>query len=162
MRKIFLVLAVAVGLFAVGCDDDFTPPVQLSTSFYDTYPNAVDVEWEWKRGRKYRVAEFKLNGMDCEAWYTKDDVWVLTEYEMHYGDLPQAVRTSFEEGYGAQTPVDSVYRIERSKGDTYYTIECEVIVNGFDTDIFLTYSADGTLLHDWVEVENDDYLYYWL
>ena len=162
MRKFFIMMAMACTLIGVGCEKEFTPSAQLSTSFYDSYPNAVDVEWEWKRGRKYRVAEFKQNGMECEAWYTNSHEWILTEYKIRYSELPEAVRTSFEQGYGAQTPVDSVYRIERSKGDVYYTIECEVIVNGFYTDIYLTYSADGTLEREWVEVENDDYLYYWL
>jgi hypothetical protein len=155
-------MAMACTLFGVGCEKEFTPSAQLSTSFYDTYPNAVDVEWEWRGGRKYRVAEFKQNGMECEAWYTKSDEWILTEYEIRYSDLPEAVQSAFKQGYGAQTPVDNVYRIERSEGDLYYTIECEVIVNGFYTDIYLTYSADGTLEREWVEVENDDYLYYWL
>ena len=162
MRKFFIIAAMALGLVAVGCDDDFTPSTTLSASFYDAYPNAVDVEWEWKRGRKYRVAEFKLGGQECEAWYTKSGEWVLTEFKMSFKELPEAVQNAFNEGYGATTPVDDVYRIERSQGDAYYTIECEIVVNGYYTDIFLTYAADGTLERNWVEVENDDYIYYWL
>ncbi|MBR5133378.1 MAG: PepSY-like domain-containing protein [Alistipes sp.] len=162
MKKLLVIAAMVLGLFAVGCDDDFAPSTALSTSFFDAYPNAVDVEWEWKRGRKYRVAEFKLNGQECEAWYTKSDEWVLTEYHISFSDLPEAVQTAFTQGYGASTPVDDVYRVERSKGETLYTIESVVIVNGFDTDIFLTYTADGTLVREWVEEENYDYLYYWL
>lgn len=162
MRKLFIIAAMTFGLFAVGCDDDFTPSASLSTSFYDAYPNAVDVEWEWKHNRKYRVAEFKQDGQECEAWFTKSDEWVLTEFEMQFSQLPEAVQSAFKEGYGATTPVDNVYRIERNNAETLYTIESVVIVNGFDTDIFLTYSADGTLKREWVEVENDDYLYYWL
>jgi hypothetical protein len=84
MRKLFIIAAMALGLFAVGCDDDFTPPAQLSTSFYDTYPNAVDVEWEWKRGRKYRVAEFKQNGdvLILGDFFWRAELW---EFAIEFG-----------------------------------------------------------------------------
>ena len=122
MRQFFIMMAMACTLIGVGCEKEFTPSAQLSTSFYDSYPNAVDVEWEWKHGRKYRVAEFKQNGMECEAWYTKSDEWVLTEYEMRYSELPEAVRTAFENSYGTMTPVDSVHYVDRSNGDDFYSI----------------------------------------
>ena len=154
MRKLFIVAAMALGLVAVGCDTDFTPSTELSTAFYDAYPNAVDVEWEWKHNRKFKVAEFKLGGKEC--------VWVLTEYEITYQELPAAVKTAFAEGYGETTPVDSVYYVERSNGDEIYTIESEVVVNGLITDIYLSYSPEGELLRNWVETENDDYIDYWL
>ena len=152
---------MALGLFAVGCDDDFTPPAQLSTSFYDTYPNAVDVEWEKKRG--YVVAEFHIPGQgECEAWYTKGGEWVMTRYDIKFSDLPAAVQTAFVSEYGAQTPVDDVNRVDHNDGTTDYILEVEVVVNGFLTDIFLYYEADGTLMHTAADIENYDYIYYYL
>lgn len=162
MRKLFIIAAMAFGLFAVGCDDDFTPSASLSTSFYDAYPNAVDVEWEWKHNRKYRVAEFKQDGQECEAWFTKSGEWVLTEYKIDYKSLPEAVRTAFETGYGTQTPVDSVYYVERNNKSDLYIIETEVVVDGLLSEIYLTYSTEGELLRTWVEVEYGDYIYDYL
>ncbi|MEE1168206.1 MAG: PepSY-like domain-containing protein [Alistipes sp.] len=162
MRKFFIMMAMACTLFGVGCEKEFTPSAQLSTSFYDSYPNAVDVEWEWKHGRKYRVAEFKQNGMECEAWYTKSDEWVLTEYEMRYSELPEAVRTAFENSYGTMTPVDSVHYVDRSNGDDFYSIETEIIINDLFTEVYLIYSPNGVLLRTWAEIENYDYLYDYL
>ena len=81
---------------------------------------------------------------------------------MLYNDLPQAVRTAFETAYGTNTPVDDVERVERSKGDTVYIIETTAVVNGYLTDIYLDYSADGTLLRTTVDIDNYDGIYYYI
>ena len=161
MRKLIyatFAIVVALGLFAC---DDYKAPTSLRSAFAERYPNAVDVEWERKRG--YAVAEFHLPGSgDCEAWYTKGGEWVMTKYDIKYSDLPQAVRTAFETSYGAQTPVDDVERLERNTGETIYFIEATVVVNGFLTDVYLDYSPDGTLLRTAVDVEDYDGIYYYL
>ena len=162
MRRVFYCMAAALALLAIGCEEEFTPSVTLQEQFSNAYPTAVDVEWEREHG--HRVAEFKIPGVsnECEAWYTKSGEWVLTEYKIKYEELPQAVQSSFESGFGATTPVDSVYHVVRNNKSDLYTIECEIVVNGLYDDIFLSYSADGTLVREWIEVENEDYLYYWL
>jgi hypothetical protein len=55
-----------------------------------------------------------------------------------------------------------VERLERNNNDTIYFIEATILVNGFLTDIYLDYSADGTLLRTTIDVEDYDYLYYYL
>jgi hypothetical protein len=158
MRKLFIIAAMALGLFAVGCDDDFTPPAQLSTSFYDTYPNAVDVEWEREHG--HIVAEFKLPGVsnDCEAWFKNDGTWVLTTYDIKVSELPEAVLNAFQSEYGAATPIDGVEYIEKSNGDKQYVIEFETFEASGEIDVFLSYSPDGKLLNQWVNIYYD-YIY---
>ena len=112
LTYLFAVLIAATTLIA--CDDDYNAPQTTRAEFQTQYPNAVDVEWEKKRG--YVVAEFHIPGQgECEAWYTKGGEWVMTKYDIKYSDLPQAVRTAFETSYGAQTPVDDVERLERNK-----------------------------------------------
>ena len=162
MKKILFFAASIMALFAVGCDKDSTPDASLSTTFKQTYPDAVDVEWE--RERNHLVAEFKLPGIsnDCEAWFTKSGSWVLTTYKIAYSSLPDAVRNSFESEYGAMTPVDSVTHVQRSNGDDIYFLEIESIVNDELVDIFLDYNANGELLRTWVDVEYYDNIYYYL
>jgi hypothetical protein len=155
----FAIMAV-VALTVVGCDH-YDAPTSIRNAFSTEYPTAVDVEWKSKRG--YAVAEFYLPGQgECEAWYTKAGAWVMTAYDMRYSDLPAAVRNSFEAAYGSETPVDDVERLERNNNDTIYFIEATILVNGFLTDIYLDYSADGTLLRTTIDVEDYDYLYYYL
>ncbi len=162
MRKLlFATIMLVAALGFVACDD-YNAPTSTRSAFNERYPNAVDVEWERKRG--YAVAEFHIPGQrgECEAWYTKSGEWVMTKFDITYSDLPQAVRTAFETEYGAQTPVDDVERLERNTGGTIYFIEATLVVNGYLTDIYLDYAEDGTLLRTAVDVENYDNVYYYL
>lgn len=160
MRRLMFAIMAVVALTVVGCDH-YDAPTSIRNAFSTEYPTAVDVEWKSKRG--YAVAEFYLPGQgECEAWYTKAGAWVMTAYDMKYSDLPAAVRNAFESEYGAETPVDDVERLERNNNDTIYFIEATIVVNGFLTDIYLDYSADGTLLRTTIDVEDYDYLYYYL
>ncbi|MBR5853975.1 MAG: PepSY-like domain-containing protein [Alistipes sp.] len=160
MRRLMFAIMAVVALTVVGCNH-YDAPTSIRNAFSTEYPTAVDVEWKSKRG--YAVAEFYLPGQgECEAWYTKAGAWVMTAYDMRYSDLPAAVRNAFESEYGAETPVDDVERLERNNNDTIYFIEATIVVNGFLTDIYLDYSADGTLLRTTIDVEDYDYLYYYL
>lgn len=162
MKKILFFAASIMALFAVGCDKDYTPDASLSATFKQTYPDAVDVEWE--RERNHLVAEFKLPGIsnECEAWFTKSGSWVLTTYKIAYSSLPDTVRNSFESEYGAMTPVDSVTHVQRSNGDDVYFLEVESIVNDELVDLYLDYNTAGELLRTWVEVEYYENIYYYL
>ena len=159
LTYLFAVLIAATTLIA--CDDDYNAPQTTRAEFQTQYPNAVDVEWEKKRG--YVVAEFHIPGQgECEAWYTKGGEWVMTKYDIKFSDLPAAVQTAFITEYGAQTPVDDVERLERRGNDTLYFIEAEIVINGYLTDIDLDYAEDGTLLRTTVDVEDYDNVYYYI
>lgn len=160
MRKyMFLFATLSVALFSVSCDDDWAPK-SARDSFKSQYPNAIDVEWDTKHG--YSVAEFHIAGEwgECEAWYTKGGRWVMTEYDIRFEELPMAVQTAFKEGYGEQTPVSDVERLERNNASTIYFIETQYVYNGFLTDICLDYAEDGTLLR--TSAYSDDYAYYYI
>lgn len=161
MRRLIFALFAFVAVAGVGCED-YHAPQSLRTEFNGEYPNAVDIEWERRKG--HVVAEFSLPGVsdDCEAWYTKSGKWVMTEFKIRYSELPQAVRTSFETSYGTETPVDDVSRIERNGEPTIYFIEATIVLNGLLTDVYLDYAEDGTLLRTFVDVENYDNIYYYL
>lgn len=158
LYSLFTLLFVAT---LTACDNDYNASPSLRSEFSNAYPNAVDVEWEKKRG--YIVAEFHIPGQgECEAWYTKDGRWVMTKYDIKYSELPAAVRTAFETEYGSQTPVDGVERLERSGNDTIYFIEAEIVINGYLTDIDLDYAEDGTLLRTTVDIDDYDNIYYYI
>ena len=159
LTYLFAVLIAATTLIA--CDDDYNAPQTTRAEFQTQYPNAVDVEWEKKRG--YVVADFHIPGQgECEAWYTKGGEWVMTKFDIKFSDLPAAVQTAFVSEYGAQTPVDDVERLERRGNDTLYFIEAEIVINGYLTDIDLDYAEDGTLLRTTVDVEDYDNVYYYI
>lgn len=161
MRKfLFAAFFILAALSGVGCSDDYNAPIVTRNDFESRYPTATHVEWEKKRG--YGVAEFYLDGTECEAWYTKSGEWVMTRFEIRYSELPEAVRTAFEQSYGTQTPVDDVERLERNGAETIYYIQAETVVNGFLTEVNLEYNANGELLRSTVDVDIFDYWDYYL
>ena len=161
MKRLTYLFAVLIAATTLIACDDYNAPQTTRAEFQTQYPNAVDVEWEKKRG--YVVAEFHIPGQgECEAWYTKGGEWVMTKYDIKFSDLPAAVQTAFVTEYGAQTPVDDVERLERRGNDTLYFIEAEIVINGYLTDIDLDYAEDGTLLRTTVDVEDYDNVYYYI
>ena len=158
MKRLLFLFTLLTTITLGGCEK-YDAPSSVRNTFKEQYPTAVDVEWERKHG--YAVVDFYLPGSgECEAWYKTSGTWVMTAYDMLYNNLPQAVRTAFESAYGTNTPVDDVERVERSKGETIYIIETTAVVNGYLTDIFLDYTADGTLVRTTVDIDNYDGIYY--
>lgn len=160
MKRLLFLCTLLTTLALGGCEK-YDAPSSVRNTFKEQYPTAVDVEWERKHG--YAVVEFYLPGSgECEAWYKTSGTWVMTSYDMLYNNLPEAVRTTFESAYGTNTPVDDVERVERSKGETIYIIETTAVVNGYLTDIYLDYTADGTLVRTTVDIDNYDGIYYYI
>lgn len=124
----------AVGaLLMTACDDDedegFTRvPAAVEAAFNSQYGAQRGVEWDTERGG-YIVAEFRKDGRECEAWYSADGTWVMTEadYGRNLQGLPQAV----QDGYAATTyaqggwTVDDIDEIQRPGYETVYKIEIE-------------------------------------
>lgn len=163
MRKIFWMMALILCGVAISCDDDYNPSQSLNTAFHAQYPDARDVEWE--RKGKHVVAEFKLPSVsnDCDAWYLrKTGEWVLTDFEISFSALPEAVQTAFHGEYGELAPVDSVNHIDRNGKSDVFVIETEAVVNGFLADICVEYSEDGTKIRTNVDYEFFDYIDYYL
>ena len=92
-----LLLALCVTWSLQSCDNDddnsIAVPTELQNAFASKYPNAANVKWETKCG--YYVADF-YDGYEASAWFTQDGKWQMTETDIPYNALPQAVKTSFE------------------------------------------------------------------
>ena len=153
-RKIFtflLVLGVAWSLHSCDNNDDesIAVPVELQSTFSAKYPNATNVEWENKYG--YYVADFYA-GHEASAWFTQDGKWQMTETDIPYNALPQAVKTSFEKSEYASWKQDDVDKLERTGVETIFVIEVE----NQNQEIDLYYSADGTLIKSIVDTDDDN------
>jgi len=142
-------------------DDDDLPnskvPEAVRNAFDSEFSNTANLNWETKtvsQGQYYK-AEFTNksdNNYKTEAWYTADGAWYMTETEMPYNAIPQAVKTSFESSeYASWKKDNEVERIERAgtAKEIIYIIEVE---SPQDVDIDLHYSADGVL----IKAVNDD------
>ena len=100
MKKyLFLLVAVASLGLTTGCDDDDDRTVPVPDAVADTfggmYPNASDVEWTGRNG--YLIADFRDGNTDMQAWFTAGGDWRMTETDLLYDQLPEAVRKAFGE-----------------------------------------------------------------
>jgi len=130
-------------------DDSIAVPAELQNAFSSKYPNAANVKWESKSG--YYVADF-YDGYETSAWFTQDGKWQMTETDIPYDALPQAVKTSFEATeYKTSWRIDDVDKLERESVETVYVIEVEKQNQELD----LYYSEEGVLIKSVVDTDDD-------
>ena len=150
-----LVSALALaGCDKNGDDESREPAVseQAQAALAEKYPAATNVRWTAKD--QYLVASFSLPasraeaGIDLAAWFDNGGAWYMTETDIPFTALPQAVRTAFNASEYAAAPwtVDDVDMLEREGVETIYVIEVEKRENGIETEVDLYYSADGVLV----------------
>lgn len=150
-RNLWILAAAA--LAATGCEKERAAPGGAATvseaaraAFETRYPGASQVRWEMKG--EYAVAEFAWNGTRAAAsghaaWFVNaDGKWSMTETDIRFDELPEAVRRAFEAGEYASWRVDDVDKLERSGVEVIYVIEVEQ--NGTEMDLY--YTADGVLV----------------
>ena len=144
MKKFAVLMLALASLGAMtGCDDDddsVKVPAAVQDTFGRMFPGAGHVEWAGKQG--YLVAEFREGGTDMQAWFDAAGKWYMTEEDVPYALLPQAVRTAFESGEYAAWHVDDADKLTREGLETVYVLEVEQR----DAEYELVYSEDGVLL----------------
>lgn len=152
--KHYLTAPVLAGLLLSSCTDDNIKPdnVALET-FREMFPDASAVKWE--RESTYYVAGFKMGSLSKDAWFDGAGEWKLTETELPFADVPEAVRQAFEASEFATWTLDDVDFVERKDRETIYVLEVE---KG-NTEYDLYYLADGTLVKAFPDDDDDnDYL----
>lgn len=132
-------------MFAVtACDNDdeksYEPETVVQVTFKNMYPDATGVKWEPKLG--YSVAEFYDDGNEKDAWYNADGEWLLTETDLTYADLPDAVVNAIAGSKYANWKKEDVSYLERKDMEPVYVVEVE---QG-EQELDLYYSPEGALL----------------
>lgn len=155
MKKLLFLLTALLSLGAMaGCDDDddrsVRVPEAVKGSFDGMFPGATRVEWSARGG--YLVAGFINAGTDTQAWFAADGQWRMTEEDIAYVQLPEAVKSAFETGEYALWQVDDVDKLMREGLETVYVIEVE----DRETEYDLVYSETGVLLRAIADTDGDD------
>ena len=145
IKNVFLLAALSLCLFQ-SCDNDDNEPVpgyvsaETKAAFDEKYPAAKDVEWETRND--YLIVDFKQDKVEKEAWFDNSGTWYMTETDIPFAQLPDAVKTAFQQGEYSTWKVDDVDMIERRDVETVYVIETE---QG-NSEVDLYYSPDGILV----------------
>lgn len=151
MKQVMLMLSFTIGVFATSCaQQKQAAPAAVQTAFKTKFPAVQKAKWDMEEADQWE-AEFKMNGRKMSANFTAGGTWMETETEMKTADLPQAVKEAIavqfagykmEEASMLETPEwTAAYEVELEKGET--TIEA-------------VFGADGTLLRQTTEEEDED------
>ena len=154
MKKFTVLVMGLVSLGAMaGCEDDdrksVRVPAAVQGAFGKMFPAASHVEWEDRGG--YVVADFRSAGTVMQAWFDAAGKWHMTEEDISYAELPQAVRTAYEAGDYAAWHVDDVDKLQRNGQETGYVIEVEHAKQ----ECGLYYSEDGVLLREAADTDGN-------
>ena len=106
---IFASLLLA-GFAFTSCDDDndnYTPDEKIVNVLYEKYPNAQRIDWELQHD--HYVADFYDNNIEKEAWFNTKGEWVMTESDILFKNLPEAVQTAFNESDYKNWKIEDVY-----------------------------------------------------
>lgn len=127
------------------------------------YPNATNVTWSTKD--TYAVANFYLASTrtgghkpNNTAWFNMAGHWNMTETEISYQQLPEAVKTAFEASPYASWRMDNeIDKLQRSdNNETLYIIEVSQKEGNVETEVDLYYTEEGILVKEIVNAEADN------
>lgn len=181
-RLLFGVCMVAGTLLFASCSNDENNPLPDGTSgevpalvldeFNSLFPGATNVVWSTKG--EYVVASFYWDGSRADnvvrnhtAWFAlANGVWGMTEKEIRFADLPEAVKNAFGASEYGQAPWradDEVDVLKRNgNSEILYVIDVEKNEGGKETDVDLYYTAEGVLVKEVIDAEDEkdyqDYL----
>lgn len=146
-------ILAAAALAAAGCEKEQSAPGGMNrvsdaarSAFEALYPGAGAVRWEVKG--EYAVAAFdrsatRVAGSDCAAWFVNaSGSWSMTETDIRFDELPEAVKQAFAQSEYASWQVEEVDRLDRNGVEVVYVIEVRQAASEMD----LYYAEDGVLV----------------
>lgn len=131
MKKVLLMIAMVLVVFAVRAQDYQDIPENVTSSLHERYPDISmeDVDWEMK-DFQYK-AEFEKEGKGHEVLIDPMGNWVSTEIEMNKKDLPKGAKKSLKNEFGRGAIGDEV-KLRETPEETLYKVEIDVDDADFD------------------------------
>ena len=153
---------LAVLMIAQGCESKFesdsenTVNKAVVEALKAKYPDAENIAW--REQNSYLIANFSSNitkankSENHSAWFNKGGDWYMTEIDIMFDQLPEAVKTAFANSEYSTWRVDEVDKIIRNGAEVVYVIEVEN--NELEVDLY--FSPDGVLIKELVDSDKDN------
>ena len=154
--RIYIMVLLSV-LLLQSCEKDPISGIsdKAIENFEKMFPDAQGTEWELKQ--EFAVATFYMADTKTtapsnnSAWfYNESGAWGMTETEIVYTELPEAVRAAFEASEYAAWNVEDIDLLSRQGIEKTYVIEIEKA----EMELELYYNGNGLLLK--IEQDDDD------
>lgn len=165
MKNLFIMTLCVSVMALAGCnkasaDNDIR---KAKAELAARYPDATNVKWVSKNG--YTVAKFNRLATrsanleyDYSVWFNGTGTWCMTESEVTYEALPEAVKTAFEASEYAAWKIDDIDKLERAGMETFYVIEAETKSGNIEKEADIYFLETGAVIKVVLDVE-DDYDY---
>lgn len=140
MRNTILLLAVLAAAPLAAQPGADQAPQAAKAHLAKTYPDAVVKEW--KKTTKHVKAEFKVKGVDYDAYYSPEGGWVRTEHDIPKAALPAAVTSALKGGTYGAWKVDDVEEHATPQHALLYKVKVE----GDTKEAELFFAPDGKLV----------------
>ena len=115
MKNIFI-LCLAFSLSAVHVFGQKNVPENVTKEFTKKYPVAKSVKWENEEANEWK-AKFNNNGKEISASFDNKGVWLETESEISFKDLPESVVKTLKDKFdGFKTEKISAFENTKMKG----------------------------------------------
>lgn len=142
MKKIMVIAAAAMVLSAaVSCEkyEDGRPSKDVRAEFSRMYPDAWDIEWEFK-GNMWEVSfetGTRPNGIDNEARFDMNGKWLQTVTDVYLASVPQNIREYFKapEFASGQFRDDDADYVQIPDGNWY---RFDIRLDGKDVEVDVT------------------------
>ena len=138
-------------------------PEKVILEFIAKYPNATNVTWSTNvifAVANFYLASTRTGGHEPNntAWFNMAGHWNMTETEISYQQLPEAVKTAFEASPYASWRMDNeIDKLQRSdNNETLYIIEVSQKEGNVETEVDLYYTEEGILVKEIVNAEADN------
>jgi hypothetical protein len=118
-------------------------PDAVRSSFYELYPNMFVYEWELEKKENVYEAEFMNKGIEMEAIFRPDGIYIGTEIDIKMEDMPYDVLNAFSLSEYAKWKVEDTEEFIKKEGVKLYIIEVEKKKK----KVKLYYSEDGKLVN---------------
>lgn len=140
MRNAILLTCFLAGAPLIAQTGADQAPAAAKAHLNKTYPDAVVKEW--KRTAKHVKAEFKVKGVDYDAYYSPEGNWVRTEHDVPKNALPAAVTTTLKAGAYGSWKIDDVEEHATPQNALLYKVKVE----GGTKEAELFFTPDGKLV----------------
>lgn len=141
MKRLMIIAAVMAMSAAVSCEkyEDGKPSKDVRSEFARMYPDAWDIEWEYK-GNLWEVSfetGTRPNGIDNDAYYDMDGNWVRTVTDVFLTSVPQNIKGYLEasEFASGQFRDDDADYVQTPDGNYY---RFNIRLDGKDIDVDVT------------------------
>lgn len=149
MKKLMIVMVLAVAFISQSCSEGEKAPEAVALAFSQKFPDAQKVKWEMENDTEWE-AEFKLNGKEYSANFSTNGEWQETEYRIKEAELPAEILAILNQNL-TEYEIDRIEVAETSEGKAY---EFEIEAGGDELEVII--DAQGRFTKNVEGEENDD------